>query len=76
MAISIMTITQSNIKPYYDLIYKLYGNLNYNISSKNIESINTDDFVEHLNFKIYDNSLIDEFKNIHVLILIKLPYKT
>ena len=58
--------TQRNIKPYFDLIYKLYGNLNYNILSKNIESINTKDFCgtfELLKFLI-DNSLIDEFKNI------------
>ena len=58
--------THSNIKPYYDLIFKLYNNINYHIISKNIETIHTIDFCgtfELLNF-LLNNELINEFKNI------------
>jgi hypothetical protein len=58
--------TNSNVKPYYDVIFKLYNNIDYNIISKEITNINTADFCgafDLLDFLI-KNNLLDEYKDI------------
>ena len=56
----------SNIKKYYDLIFNLYNNINYNILSHKINYIQTIDYCDLFNlFKfLLNNKLIDDFKNI------------
>jgi len=58
--------TPKTIKPFYDSIYKLYQNLNFDIISKEITNINTSDFCGIFDLLEYllENNFIDDFKNL------------
>lgn len=58
--------TPKTIKPFYDSIYKLYKNLNFDIISKEITNINTSDFCGTFDLLEYllENNYIDDFKNL------------
>lgn len=58
--------TPKTIKPFYDSIYKLYQNLNFDIISKEITNINTSDFCGIFDLLEYllENNYIDDFKNL------------
>jgi hypothetical protein len=57
-----------NIKPYYDHIYNLYKKIEYNLTSKKIENIQTTDFCGAFDLLEYllNNNLINNFKNLGI----------